>query len=107
GGHGGFRVAARVVERDDDLIAAMIEREQDFLSYVRRDRPPPPDGSRSAGDAITALYPETARPTMRLSGAGYEAVKELRARREQRKTIEAQEAELEQAIKLEMGDAWA
>jgi len=104
---GGQRLELRIVYRDVAIIGAMMKREREMLDYVRTDRPPPPDGSKSAGDAIRALYSETGRATIRLSGDGYDAVKELRARKEQRKIIERQEAELEQRIQLEMGDAWA
>lgn len=45
------------IERDDALIARLIELEAKFWDYVIRDIPPPADGSESAAMALQALYP--------------------------------------------------
>jgi putative phage-type endonuclease len=45
------------IERDDTLIARLIELEAKFWDYVIRDIPPPADGSDSAAMALHALYP--------------------------------------------------
>jgi predicted phage-related endonuclease len=45
------------IERDDALIARLIELEAKFWDYVVRDIPPPADGSESAAMALQALYP--------------------------------------------------
>jgi predicted phage-related endonuclease len=102
---GGQRLEIRHVERDDAVIEAMGERYDDFLTYVRRDSPPPPDGSTSAKDAIRELHPEANGKTMRLSRAGWDNVLALRDRKAQLETVKRQAAELQQAIELEMGDA--
>jgi predicted phage-related endonuclease len=103
---GGQRLEVREVERDDEAIALMLQLEEDFVRYLRRDRPPPPDGSDSAREALLHLFPG-AEPgkIVRLDREHWQLVRELRARREQRKRIEAQEAELENRLKAFMGDA--
>jgi putative phage-type endonuclease len=102
---GGQRLELREVRLDVDVVEAMLEREADFLGYVRRDSPPPPDGSDSARDAIRALHPESSGKTIRLDRATWEACKELRARKSQLDAVKRQAAELQQVVELAMGDA--
>lgn len=45
------------IERNDALIARLIQLEARFWDYVIRDVPPPADGSESAATALQALYP--------------------------------------------------
>jgi putative phage-type endonuclease len=102
---GGQRLELRTVECDEHVLEAMLEREQNFLTFVRTDRPPPPDGSASAKEAIRALHPTSNGTTTRLDRATWEACKELKARKEQMQTIKRQADELQQRIELAMGDA--
>ena len=102
---GGQRLELRTVEYDPDVAEAIVDLEADFLKYVRTDRPPPPDGSKSAADAIRALHPVSNGKTVRLDKATWEACKELKARKEQLQTVKRQADELQQRIELAMGDA--
>lgn len=102
---GGQRLELRTVTRDHGVTLAMIDREGALLDYVRTDRPPPPDGSDSAKDAIRALYPESSGKTIRLDRETWEACKALKARKEQLDVVKRQAAELQQKIELAMGDA--
>jgi len=45
------------VERDEQLIASIIEQERLFWQYVATDTPPTPDHSESAARALKQLYP--------------------------------------------------
>ena len=45
------------VERDERLIASIIEHERLFWQYVQTDTPPTPDHSESAARALKLLYP--------------------------------------------------
>ena len=45
------------VERDEKLIASIIEHERLFWQYVETDTPPTPDHSESAARALKQLYP--------------------------------------------------
>ena len=45
------------IERDDGMIAKLVELERQFWNYVQTDTPPPADGSDSADVALRCLYP--------------------------------------------------
>lgn len=104
---GGQHLEIHHIERDDELIARLIELERDFWSYVQRDTPPPADGSDSAEQALRCLYPQDSGSTLdftqnpHLSGA-FDELQSVRA------NLEAQgkrEAELKQQLQQAMGDA--
>lgn len=102
----GQRLVTRVVRRDDAAIARMLELQEDFVGHVTRDEPPAPDGSDSTSDAVSAMWPASTRgEVVRLNGGGLAEYRTLKARREQRDAIERQVAELEQRLKLRMGEA--
>jgi putative phage-type endonuclease len=103
---GGQRLETRVVHRDDAALSLILEQEADFLGYVQRDSPPPPDGSVSAGESLARLYPRSdSSQVVRLDQREWADYKALKARREQLATVERQAAELEQRLKLAMGEA--
>ena len=101
----GQRLELRTVERDDAALDRILEREDEFLRYVRQDVPPPPDGSKSTDEALKHLFPTAEERTMRLSTAGYDAVKQARLLKSDLENVKTQLAECEQRIKLEMGEA--
>ncbi|WP_198336931.1 lambda-exonuclease family protein [Psychrobacter celer] len=53
------------VERDEKLIASIIEHERLFWQYVETDTPPTPDHSESAARALKQLYP-TPKPSSKI-----------------------------------------
>ncbi|HEJ4559963.1 TPA: YqaJ viral recombinase family protein [Pseudomonas aeruginosa] len=104
---GGQHLEFHRIERDDELIARLIELERDFWNYVQRDTPPPADGSDSAEQALRCLYPQDSGSTLDftqnplLSGA-FDELQSVRA------SLELQgkrEAELKQQLQQAMGDA--
>lgn len=104
---GGQHLEIHRIERDDELIARLIELERDFWSYVQRDTPPPADGSDSAEQALRCLYPQDSGHTLDftqnplLSGA-FDELQSVRA------SLEIQgkrEAELKQQLQQAMGEA--
>ena len=54
---GGQHLEIHRIERDERLIARLIELERHFWHYVETDTPPPADGSESADPALRCLYP--------------------------------------------------
>jgi predicted phage-related endonuclease len=103
---GGQRLELRIVNRDNEAIGRMLELEAAFLEYVKRDEPPPPDGSESAKEALAAIYPHSNEAeTVRLDRDGWRDYQTLKRRREQRDVIDRQVAKLEQRLKARMGDA--
>ena len=55
------------IERDEAMIARLIELERQFWRYVETDTPPPADGSDSADVALRCLYPHDSGQTIDLS----------------------------------------
>ncbi|MWL88588.1 YqaJ viral recombinase family protein [Cupriavidus sp. SW-Y-13] len=95
------------IERDDALIAQLIELEGQFWRHVETDTPPPGDGSESADRAVRCLYPRDTGATVdfsedrQLSGA----FADLIAVRGQIESLEQAAAKLKQGIQQAMGDA--
>lgn len=95
------------IERDDTLIARLIELERQFWRYVETDTPPPADGSESADRALRCLYPRDAGSTVdfshdrRLSATFADLV----AIRAEIDTRVQQEAQLKQTLQQAMGHA--
>ena len=54
---GGQHLEIHRIERNEILIARLIELERHFWHYVETDTPPPADGSASADLALRCLYP--------------------------------------------------
>jgi putative phage-type endonuclease len=95
------------IERDDELIARLIQLERQFWHYVETDTPPPADGSESAGIALRALYPQDSGSTLDLSddlamSTALLGLLTMRAEIESRKQVEDQ---LKQQIQQRMQDA--
>lgn len=102
----GQKLDVHRIERDDALIARLVELEAAFWRYVETDTPPPADGSESADRALRCLYPGTGGTVdftddRRMSSAFADLVA-VRADIEHRQTIEAQ---LKQQIQQAMTEA--
>lgn len=101
----GQKLDVHRIERDDALIARLIELEAAFWRYVETDTPPPADGSESADRALRCLYPGTGGAVdfsddRRLSSAFADLVA-VRAEIEVRQQVEAQlKQTLQQGAKL-------
>lgn len=65
---GGQTLEIHRIERDEQMIARLIELERKFWHYVETDTPPPADGSASAEMALRALYPEDNGQTVDFRG---------------------------------------
>lgn len=104
---GGQTLEIHRIERDDQMIARLIELERRFWQYVETDTPPPADGSASAELALRCLYPEDNGQTLDLSNhAGLTAAYiELKAVRQLIAEKETREAQLKQMLQQAMGDA--
>ncbi|MBT1536036.1 YqaJ viral recombinase family protein [Ralstonia solanacearum] len=103
----GQRLEVHRIERDDALIAQLIDLEAAFWRYVETDRPPPGDGSESADRALHCLYPADGGGTVDFSddtqlSAVFADLVAVRAEIEARQQAEAR---LKQTIQSAMGDA--
>jgi putative phage-type endonuclease len=102
----GQKLEVHRIQRDDALIARLIELEAAFWRYVETDTPPPADGSESADRALRCLYPGTGGTVdfsddRHLSSVFADLVA-VRADIESREKVEAR---LKQTIQAAMGEA--
>jgi len=103
----GQEIRIHRIERDDALIARLIELERLFWQYVETDTPPPADGSDSAAVALRCLYPMDSGNTIDLIPERdmSSAFADLVAVREEIASREKVEAALKQKIQQRIGDA--
>lgn len=95
------------IERDDDKIGDLIEREADFWQHVSADLQPPPNGSDDAGASLQWLYPQDNGQTVDLSESpAYNRLfAQLLASRERKDQVEQQEALIRQQLQNALGEA--
>ncbi len=104
---GGQHLEIYRIERDETMIAQLIELERQFWNYVETDTPPLADGSASADTALRCLFPQDQGETVDFSvdeelTLAYETLKQVRdAISEQEK----HESALKQKIQQATGDA--
>ena len=104
---GGQHLEVHRIERDESMIARLIDLERLFWDYVVSDTPPPADGTASAEAALRCLYPEDNGQTLDFSQhteltTTYLELKAVRQSIAQRETREAQ---LKQVLQQAMGAA--
>jgi putative phage-type endonuclease len=95
------------IERDETLIAQLIELEQRFWRLVETDQAPSADGSDSADTALRCLYPLDFGETLDLSQDTHmlATFSDLLAVRQHLATTTELEAVLKQRIQQRMGEA--
>lgn len=103
----GQEIRVHRIERDDALIAGLIELEHRFWQYVESDTPPPADGSDSADTALRCLYPTDTGQRLDLTDDRdfSSAFADLVMVREEIAHRQVLEAQLKQKIQQRMGDA--
>jgi len=104
---GGQHLEIHRIERDERLIARLIELERHFWHHVETDTPPPADGSESADLALRCLYPDDDGQTL-----DFTEVRNLSATfadwlSVRQSIVEAEnlEAQLKQSLQQAMGSA--
>ena len=104
---GGQHLEIHRIERDEALIARLVQLEKQFWDYVESDTPPPADGSASAAQALQILYPASNGSVVDLSddtemSACFADLLAIRARLTE---AEAIEAKLKQRIQERLANA--
>lgn len=104
---GGQHLEIHRIERDEALIANLIQLEREFWQYVESDTPPPADGSESADLALRCLYPQDSGSTVDFSQDRNLSATfaDLVALRESIAQQEKLEAKLKQSLQQAMGNA--
>lgn len=104
---GGQDLQVHRIERDEKMIAQLIELERRFWQFVELDQAPPADGSESADQALRALYSRDTGVSLDLTEDGEMALvfADLLAVRGELADANKKEAELKQRIQQRMGEA--
>lgn len=104
---GGQHLEIHRIERDDGLIARLIELERQFWLHVETDTPPPADGSDSAETALRCLYPEDRGQTIDFKDQRNLSAcfADLLAVRQSIAEQEKLEAQFKQTLQQAMGEA--
>jgi len=105
GGYGGLRLEVREIERDDALIAVMVELEQEIVEAVRTLQPPPARGAKADDESLKLQFPQSNGSAIRATGGVWTWVKEARALKEQQDEVTRQYKERVQNIQAYMGEA--
>jgi len=105
GGYGGLRLEVREIERDDALIARMVELEQEIVDAVRTLQPPPARGTKADDESLKAEFPSSNGSAIRATGDVWAWVKEARGLKEQRDEVDRQYKQRVQNIQAYMGEA--
>ncbi|WP_270828769.1 YqaJ viral recombinase family nuclease [Aeromonas sp. QDB20] len=97
------------IERDEEKIQDLTEREAQFWQMVQQDQQPEPDGSRDAANALSWLFPRDDGQTLDLSDSPEfnQLFGELLRLRQQKEAVEQQESQLKQRLQATLGEATA
>lgn len=103
---GGNKFVWKEVERDDEFIELMIQREKDFWeNHVLAQVPPPIDGSPSATELLNKLYPTDNGETVMLDSETERLIEAIEALKAEKKQIEEQLKTYENQLKMALEDA--
>jgi len=97
------------IERDDEKIRDLTEREARFWQLVTSDQQPEPDGSDDAGMALAWLFPRDDGETVDLSDSPEfnQLFGELLHLREHKEEVELRESQIKQRLQATLGEATA
>ena len=97
------------IERDEEKIQDLTEREAQFWQMVQQDQQPEPDGSSDAANALSWLFPRDDGQTVDLSDSPEfnQLFGELLRLRQQKEAVEQQESQLKQRLQATLGEATA
>ena len=103
---GGNKFVWKEVERDDEFIELMIEREKDFwYNHVLAGQPPAIDGSTSATELLSKLYPTDNGETVMLDSETEQLIEAIESLKAEKKQIEEQLKTYENQLKMSLEDA--
>jgi len=102
---GGQRFVWKAIERDEELIKVLIEREAAFWDAVQRKEPPELDGSESAAEFLKRLYPQATMQEKLLEASVDDVLDELLELKEKQKEYDVQIRLRENQVKKLLGEA--
>lgn len=102
---GGQRLVITHVDRDDELIAQLIEMEAAFWRHVEDGTPPPMDGSDDARELLDRLYPEAdPESVVALPPEAEDLIRAYHEAREAERQAAERRHEAENRLKTLLGD---
>ena len=101
---GGVEFRWADVQRNDNFIAELMTREQEFRERVERGDPPEPDGSESTAQILKQLYPEDNGQSIELPPEAIEWANELEAAKADVKSATSRKKENSNRIKAAIGE---
>lgn len=100
----GKGVFCYTLEREQAEIDALMEAEREFWGYVESGTTPPVDGAKVTGETLQTIYRETVNSEVDLLGREG-LLMERQELKEQQKALEARIGEIENTIKLDLGES--
>lgn len=102
---GGNKFIHKRIERDEELIAQIIEIEKDFwLNHVEKMVPPELDGSEASTELLKVLYPEARQTEIDLPNEAQSLVDALDQINIELKELETRKNEYENRLKQMLGE---
>ena len=103
---GGNNFVWKEVERDDEFIDLMIEREKDFWeNHVLANVPPPIDGTPSAAEFISKMFPQDDGSAIMLDSQMNTIIEALNAVKDEEKRLKETKSLYENQIKMALETA--
>ena len=103
---GGNNFVWKEIERDDEFIELMIEHEKNFWeNHVIANVPPAIDGSPSASEFLSKMFPEDDGSAMMLDSQMATIIEAIESLKAEEATLATQRKEYENQLKLTLGDA--
>lgn len=95
----------KFIERDEELIAAMIELEADFWNHVQNNTPPPLDGSGASARFLSERFPDSVpKSQIILPDSATELLFQYEESCKQLEVVTEQKQRAENLLKQMMGD---
>lgn len=102
---GGNSFRWKFIERDDELIAMLIDLEADFWEHVQSETPPPLDGSDASVKFLAERFPSSVpKSKIALPDSALDLLQRYDAACEQLETWKGQKQEAENLLKQLMGE---
>ncbi len=103
---GGNKFIWKEIERDEEFIDILIDREKDFWeNHVLKDEAPPIDGSEATNDLIKKMYPQDDGTAIMLTKDDDVLLDAIDSISSEIKALEQQKKEYENQLKLKLENA--
>ena len=101
---GGRRFLHLRIERDEEMIANLVEIERQFWDLVKSNTPPAPDGSEASTELLARMYPTAKPEEIALPSEAADLIRQAEEAGKYKKEWERRENEAENQLKALLGD---